>query len=109
VITYQSGNIDLLQNNTITHINAIASSAIITDKRINHIYFSGNVAYLAANFGVVVLDLQRQEIRETYRNLGINGSNLAIYASTISESTIFLATGTRRFISSCYRSKFTGL
>lgn len=92
VIAYQNGNIDLLQDNTITNINAIAGSPDIADTQINHIYFSGNLAYLSTNFGVVVLDMQRQEIRETYRNLGINGSILAINASTIADNTIFLST-----------------
>jgi hypothetical protein len=92
LITYRNGSIDLLQHNTIAGINDLAASPDIADKQINHIYFSGNLAYLSASFGVLVLDMQRQEIRETYRNLGINGTNLAIYGSTIAGDTIYLAT-----------------
>ncbi|MDO1450048.1 two-component regulator propeller domain-containing protein [Rhodocytophaga aerolata] len=92
LVAYRNGNIDLLQNNTITNIDDIATSADIANKQINHIYFAGNLAYLSANFGVVVLDIQRQEIRETYRNIGANGSNLAVNASTITSNTLFLAT-----------------
>jgi ligand-binding sensor domain-containing protein len=92
VITYRNGNIDLLEDNTITNINDLARATIITDKQINHIYFSGSLAYLSTNFGVVVLDMQRKEIRETYRNLGTNGSSTAVFAGTIVDNTIFLAT-----------------
>jgi ligand-binding sensor domain-containing protein len=92
VIAYRNGNIDLLQNSTVTNIDDIAASADIANKQINHIYFAGNLAYLSANVGVVVLDMQRQEILETYRNIGVNGSNLAVHACTIANNTIFLAT-----------------
>ncbi len=92
LIAYRNGNIDIVENNTITNISDIVTSAITQDKQINHIYFAGNLAYLSTNFGVVIVDVQRKEIKETYRNLGMDGNNLAIYASTISSNRIFLAT-----------------
>jgi hypothetical protein len=92
VIAYRSGAIDLLANTRITPINDIALSGVVADKQINHIFFSGTLAYLSTNFGVVVMDMERKEIKDTYRNLGTNGSTINVLASTIVENALFLAT-----------------
>ncbi|MBC8112528.1 MAG: hypothetical protein H7Y04_15865 [Verrucomicrobia bacterium] len=92
VIVYSNGNIDLLKENIIKNLNFIQQSTVFQDKRINQINISGQQAYLAFNFGVVVLDLQRQEIKETWRNLGDNGTEIAILGSAFTQDSIFLAT-----------------
>jgi ligand-binding sensor domain-containing protein len=92
VICYSNGNIDLLQNNNIKNLNFIKQSTALPDKKLNHILIADKIAYMAYNFGVVMLDLNRQEIKETWRNLGTNGSSLSVYGSTIVEDSIFLGT-----------------
>ncbi len=93
IVTYEDGTIDLLQNNVLSTIKAIANNnAIATSKRNTHIFTTSHTVYLSYEFGVVVLDLRTRQIRETYQNLGSNGTSLRILGTTIKGDQIFLAT-----------------
>ena len=72
VIGYENGNVDLIQNGTIVNINDIELSSVVGNKRINEINFKENKAYLSSGFGIVVLDLHRLEVSDTWF---INGQN----------------------------------
>lgn len=91
VIAYKNSNIDLIKNNRIINIGDIRRSNIIGNKTINRIYIHENLAYLACGFGIVVLDTDREEIRETYL-IGPNGSNVNVLDITLSSTHIFAAT-----------------
>jgi ligand-binding sensor domain-containing protein len=91
VISYKNSNIDLIKNNRIINVSDILRSNIIGNKTINRIYIHNNRAYLACGFGIVVLDCEREEIRETYL-IGPNGSYVNVLDITLSDSHIFAAT-----------------
>lgn len=95
VIGYSNGNIDLIKENDgqseIINIRSVLNSRF-ENKQINHILLAGSFAYLSMPFGVVVLDLEKGEVKETYTNLGSNGSANTIFASAISRDSLFLAT-----------------
>lgn len=99
IVAYQSGNIDLLKLNqkaepsSISNISLLKeSSSILGNKIVNHIAVKNNLAYLAYDFGLVILDLEKEEIKETYQNLGDNGTSIKIYKTEFSVDSIFLAT-----------------
>jgi hypothetical protein len=99
VIAYQTGNIDLLTVNAkgepdkIINIPLLKESTSIQgNKAVNHIQFKDKIAYLAYDFGLVVLDVERQDIRETYQNLGNNGTSINIYKTVFSPDSIYLST-----------------
>jgi Two component regulator propeller len=99
VIAYQSGNIDVLkvkQNgdpDKIINISLLKESTSIQgNKQTNHIEFKDRIAYLAYDFGLVLLDVEKQDIRETYQNLGENGSPIAIFKTVFTPDSIFLST-----------------
>ncbi len=99
LIAYQSGNIDLLKvkpngdPEKITNISLLKeSNAIQGNKQVNHIEFKDKIAYLAYDFGLVLLDIEKQDIRETYQNLGNNGSPIAIYKTVFTPDSIYLST-----------------
>lgn len=92
IITYESGQIDLLKDNTFTSIPDIRLSDIIYSKATNHMYALGNYCYLSTNLGVILLDTEKQRIQDSYLNLSSSGSNLKIYASVVSNDSLFLAT-----------------
>ncbi|EAY26148.1 type IX secretion system anionic LPS delivery protein PorZ [Microscilla marina] len=93
VVTYQNGNIDLLKSDEIVNIPTIKTNKNITEsKQVNHILIQGNNAYLSTDFGIVVLDLSKNEIKETYQNLGVNGRSIAIKAATFSQDSVYIAT-----------------
>ncbi|MBO6117935.1 MAG: hypothetical protein J6P44_05255 [Bacteroidales bacterium] len=91
VITYENSNIDILQNNTVYNIPDIKNRAIEGSKSINHIYFYDNKAYLSCGFGVVVLDLLRHEIYDTWY-LGDNSSAIKVNCIYINDTAIFAGT-----------------
>ena len=81
VIAYSNANIDLIKNNTIINISDIKRKTILGNKTINNIYFIGKDAYLSCGFGIVVLDISKEEIRDTYY-IGKNGSQVNVLALT---------------------------
>src|ERR1035437_6712617 len=66
-IAYTSTNIDLLVNKVIYNIPDINRKYIPGTETINRIRTSGKYAYLACSFGIVVLDLNKKEIYDTWK------------------------------------------
>jgi ribosomal protein S11 len=92
VIAYTNANIDLIKNNTIINISDIKRSSILGNKTINDIYFIGQYAYLSCGFGIVVLDVVKEEIHDTYY-IGPNGGQINVFGLTKSDQdTLFAAT-----------------
>ncbi|WP_299756014.1 two-component regulator propeller domain-containing protein [uncultured Pontibacter sp.] len=92
VIAYHNTKVDLLQDNGIYAINDIFRKSITGEKKINRIYTYNKLAYLATSFGVVVLDLQKREVKGTYSSLGPNGESINATDVAILEDKIYLAT-----------------
>ncbi len=90
IIGYETGNIDLIVNNLVINIPDIERSFIQGNKAINDITINGGFAYLSTGFGVVVLDIQRKEIKETY-TIGDNGSYVDVSDIAIFNDTIYAA------------------
>jgi len=66
MIGYKNGNLDLVQNNQVINIGDIKRSTVIQGgKTINAIRFFGDRAYICCNFGIVVYDLSKKEIKTT--------------------------------------------
>ncbi|MFZ4523211.1 MAG: two-component regulator propeller domain-containing protein [Bacteroidales bacterium] len=92
VIAYTNANIDLIKNNTIINISDIKRKPILGNKTINNIFFVGKDAYLSCGFGIVVLDISKEEIRDTYY-IGKDGSQVNVLAMTKDEhDSLFAAT-----------------
>ena len=67
VIAYANGNIDLMTSDGIYNLPFLKNTTNIQDKTLNAIDLSGDRAYLSANFGILVIDLKKREVAETYR------------------------------------------
>ena len=92
VIAYSDANIDLIQNNAIINISDIYRKTILGNKTINSIYCLGNIAYLQCGFGIVVLDLVKQEIKETYY-IGNGGTQVNVMSMVKDDNdTLWAAT-----------------
>ncbi len=96
VIGYDNGNLDIYDDRqqVIYNLDDIKRSAFAGSKKINHIHFSQNLAYLSCDFGVVVVDLQQMEVEDNFINIGPGGSQVSVYGSTLDadNDSIFLAT-----------------
>jgi hypothetical protein len=67
VIGYEDGSLDLIKRNVIVNVPDIRQSSISGLKRINKIICSDNYAYLCCGLGVVVYDIEKEEVKETYQ------------------------------------------
>jgi len=92
VLSYANANIDLISNLMVTNISDIKRKQILGNKTINSIYCYDKYAYLACGFGIVVLDLEKEEIKDTYY-IGPNGSPINVLSITSDNTdTIWAAT-----------------
>ena len=92
VIAYSNANIDLFKNNVIINISDIKRSEILGNKVINDICFIDSFAYLSCGFGIVVLDLDKEEIHDTYY-IGPNGRQVNVNGLTKGDNdTLFAVT-----------------
>ncbi len=66
VIAYKNSRIDIVQGDQVTLIDDIQMSNLYADKTINDLIVFNNKAYLSCNFGIVVIDLLKKEIKATY-------------------------------------------
>jgi ligand-binding sensor domain-containing protein len=65
VIAYKNSRIDIVEGDQITLIDDIQNSNLYADKTINDLIVFNNNAYLSCNFGIVVIDLLKKEIKST--------------------------------------------
>ncbi|AYA37419.1 T9SS C-terminal target domain-containing protein [Hymenobacter oligotrophus] len=94
VVAYRSGTVDVLDptGRLLTSYADIRRKAISGSKDIYSISFARRQAYLSTSFGVVVLDLQRREIRDTYANIGPGGTVPQVYATAVLNDSLYAAT-----------------
>lgn len=91
VVVYENSNIDIIQNDKVYNISDIKIRSIEGSKAINNITFYNGKAYLSCGFGIVVLDLLRKEIFETYY-IGENSSKINVNNTVIFHDSIYAAT-----------------
>ncbi|MDR1745875.1 MAG: T9SS type A sorting domain-containing protein [Tannerella sp.] len=86
LLVYSNGNIDLMDADGVYNLPFLMNTTDITDKEVTGICFYGEKAYLCTHFGVMVIQMRRKEIAETYK------LNEATYSVCIRGETIYAAT-----------------
>lgn len=106
VIAYTNGNIDLLKDGKIINLSDIKRKPILGNKTINRIVFIDKRAYLACGFGIVVLDIEKEEFPEPIYYIGPEGSaiNVNDIAYNEPDSIIYAATDAGVFFADFYGS-----
>jgi hypothetical protein len=68
IAAYSNGNIDLIgEDRSVYNLPFLLNSANVPDKTVYSICNEGGTAYLATAFGILVVDVGKKEIRETYK------------------------------------------
>lgn len=93
VVGYSNGNLDLISETNSYNIPDIKISSIIGDKAIYDILPYGDRVYLSTGFGVVVIDMLRREVKESYF-IGENGGPVRVNDIAIYQGSIYVATET---------------
>ncbi len=91
IVGYADGNVDIVAGNTTYNVPDIKRNAIYANKRINQIDVFENNAYLSCSFGIVVIDLQTRQIRDTYV-IGDGGVPVEVFALTEYDQYFYAAT-----------------
>lgn len=91
LIAYTNSNLDLFTENNIINIPFILRSNVTGDKRINDIFFLNEKAYLSSGLGIIVVDMKKFEISNTYY-IGNNGSALRVNCVAADASRLYAAT-----------------
>jgi hypothetical protein len=91
IVGYRNGNLDFFNNQEKVNLPYIKFSSVLGDKTIYDIYPYNDRVYLSTGFGVVVLDMSRLEIKETYF-LGTSGETIIVRDLCIVNETIFATT-----------------
>ncbi|GAA3934500.1 two-component regulator propeller domain-containing protein [Hymenobacter algoricola] len=93
LVVYRNGNLDVLrEDGSIRNVTDILRKQLTGAKSIRHIFFHNRLAYLSSNFGLVVLDMTKLEVRDNYGNIGPNGSAVRVNSTTVLRDTLYAAT-----------------
>ena len=92
LIIYDNSNIDILEGGVATNLPYLSTSTSIRDKQINSVLVNDEYAYLSTAFGIVVVNMAKKEIKDTYK-LSLNITSCAIqngniYASTTNKAEV---------------------
>ena len=91
LIAYSSSNIDLIKGGSVINISSILNSSIIGDKTVYNLYSHSKYVYVCLGFGIVVVDIEKEEIKDTYI-IGDNSSQEAVLDLHISQDYIYALT-----------------
>ncbi|MDO7877007.1 two-component regulator propeller domain-containing protein [Hymenobacter sp. ASUV-10] len=93
VVVYRNNNIDIIQpNGKVRNLNDVARKAISGTRNVNQVKVLGDRAYIATDFGLVVVNLTKLEIADTYSTIGANGAQVQTYSVTTAHDTLFVST-----------------
>jgi ligand-binding sensor domain-containing protein len=89
IIVYTNSNIDILESDgTIYNIPDLYQKQISVNKTVHQITIDKEYAYLATGFGIVVVNLKKKEIANTYI-IGPDATKVPVYGITIDEEYIY--------------------
>lgn len=91
VVAYNNSNIDLISDDKVINLSDIKRKQLTADKTIHNICFIGDEAWLSCGFGIVVVNLVKQEIKETYL-IGPGGSSISINDVEENNGFVYAAT-----------------
>jgi len=91
IIGYTNSNIDVLVDDKVTNINALKNANIAGDKSIQAIYINQQLAYVATGIGIIVLNLNKYEIKDTWI-IGAGGTKTKVNAITGDGTYLYAAT-----------------
>ncbi len=92
MVGYENGNLDLSINGTIYNLKDILNADLIGSRKINSIKFSGSFAYVACDFGMVVFNYKKREVRASNLRLGAGGTPVIVLDCAKFNDTIYALT-----------------
>lgn len=91
IVGYRNANIDLIEGAEVYNMPDIKRKQLTGNKTINNLMVVGDFAYLSCGFGIVVLNLEKREILDTYY-IGENGGQSNVYDMAFDGTWLYAAT-----------------
>lgn len=91
-IIYGNANIDIIQQGKVYNVKALQNAPLPGKRKIYSTLFYGPHAYIATDYGISVINLQKRELQESFYNLGPNGEPVEVYDLVVSGDSLFAAT-----------------
>lgn len=91
LIIYKNGNIDIMHSTGVNNIPDLRNKQMSTTKGVNEIFFNGNSAYLSCDFGIMLVNMAKREITDTYI-IGPNSTEVKVLSTTIHNNKIYALT-----------------
>ncbi len=91
LVVYSNGNIDIMHSAGVNNVPDLRNKHLSSSKNINHIFFQGSMAYLSTDFGILLLNMAKREIADTYI-IGPNATEIKIIGTTIHNDRIYAIT-----------------
>lgn len=100
LLTYQNGQIDVIDaNGEVYNIPDLFLKQTNASKEVNDVYMHSTNAYLSMSFGIVVVDMKKREVRDTYY-LGEESSEVDVQSITLLGDTIYAISSTMLYAAS---------
>jgi len=91
IVGFDNGNLDLITSGIPLNLSDIKRSSLIGDKEIYHILPYSGMVYLACGFGIVVIDILKQEVAGTYF-IGEEGVQVKVLDLDVFENHLYATT-----------------
>ena len=91
LIVYNNSNLDFLKGDEVVNMADIKNKQIIGSKMINDIYSADNLVYLATGFGIVIIDLDRFLIKDTWFTT-LNGVTYSVNGFVLHDNRFYATT-----------------
>lgn len=93
ILGYTNSNIDLFRTGSFFNIADLKNKSVAGSKNINNIFTNDGLAYLSTDIGIVVINLENKEVKETY-TFTRSSQMIPVNAVTIDGERIYAATPT---------------
>lgn len=91
-VGYTNTNIDIIdKDENVFNLSDIKNKSILGNKSINEVYFIDDKAYVCCGFGIVLIDMTKMEVKDTYI-IGENNSYLNVNDITLYDGKLYAAT-----------------
>ena len=91
VTVYSNSNVDVIKKGIVRNIGDIKRSTVTGNKIVQNIYCKDGLAYLSSGLGIIVVNLSKYEIKDTWF-IGNNGGQIRINGFTADGTQFYAAT-----------------
>jgi len=91
ILAYKNCNLDLFKDNTFYNIPDLKLKSVAGNKSVNSIFCENGYAYVCTTIGIVVINLSKREVKETYE-FSKNNQTINIYGLCSAGNYFYAAT-----------------